>query len=179
MRILILLLSLLLAACAAPPAPTAAEQAKIDTIRAFHMAVMLQFGLPDAEKMAELKPLISTRFANLLDAARAAEDRALARHGGMEPPLIQGSLFHSLFEGAQRIEAIEADPASGPDAYLVTFGYGDPAGPANEIFIWQDRIWLSEEQGRYLVDDIEFLGEWDFSVSGRLSVMLDEISKLE
>jgi len=183
MRLLLLAMMLLLGACSPPSQLLPEERSQIDTIAAFQAAVLFEFGIPSQDKLAELAPLLSDNFNARLQAARDAEERAFARHGGSEPPLVQGSIFHSLFEGAQRIGRIEADPAATAEtdalAYLVTLEYGDPTGPVNAIFVWQDRVWLVEQNGSFVVDDVEFLGDWDFSVTGRLSVMLDEIATLE
>lgn len=156
------------------PAPPA-EGPEMQTVRAFHEKVIAlgSGGVPRMEEIEMLAPFISDAFRKRLLAARAAEDAARAQHGGTEPPMLQGSIFHSLFEGAHRIISVERDRES--DAFLVTFEYGGQNAPPAEKTRWQDRTWLIHAQGQYRVDDLEFLGQWEFGIKGRLSVILDKI----
>lgn len=153
------------------------EDAEISAVRAFHEKILSlgTAGVPRLEDIEALTPYISAAFRQRLLAARAAEDAARIRHGGTEPPMLQGSIFHSLFEGAHRIISVERDQKTG--GYLVNLEYGVENAPAAEKTIWQDRAWLITENGQPRVDDLEFLGKWDFGSKGRLSLILENIGR--
>ncbi|AWB33175.1 DUF3828 domain-containing protein [Orrella marina] len=121
-------------------------------------------GLPDKAEMSQLAPLMSGRLVSLLETAKAHEARELGLHRGTEPPLIQGSVFVSLFEGASRVIAIEPDDT--PNMWAVTLAYGQPG---TDEFDWTDEVLLTKESGKWVVDDIDLLGQWDFARTGWLS----------
>lgn len=129
-------------------------------------------GLPSATEAEPLRAWLSPRLWGLLMAARAAQDRITADQGNRQPPIVQGSVFHSLAEGAQRIEDVAPEPEAGQGAFRVALAYGAPAGA--QPMRWHDRVWLIAEQGRWVVDEVELLGGWDFAVRGRLSQRLCE-----
>lgn len=142
---------------------TAQQRAAVKTF--YDKAVSLNvMGLPTAEELAQLKPLLSTRLVSLLEQAQAHQARDHARHRGAEPPLVQGSVFFSLFEGANRVIAVAPDDV--PNLWAVTLGYGRPG--IDEVS-WTDEVLLTKESDRWVVDDLERMGQWDFSHTGWLS----------
>jgi hypothetical protein len=174
MGFLLAALSISLTGC--NPVPPG-EDSDIDAVRAFHAKVLElgTAGVPRQDAIDALGPFISERFRQRLLAARAAEDAERARHGGTEPPLLQGSLFHSLFEGAHRIISVEKEP--NPDSFLVTLEYGYEDAPETGKTTWQDRTWLTTERGLRVVEDLEYLGQWEFGTKGRLSVILENVGR--
>ena len=87
-------------------------------------------------------------------------------HPGEKPPLVDGCLFASLFEGPTSFEVAAAHAADGVTRVPVKFRYGEEAA-------WQDVIVLTRERDRFVIDDIEFAGAGPFNPPGRLSEALD------
>lgn len=161
------ILILLLAACAprieprAEPtaAPTELEVAQsiFDQITTLHVD-----GLPSDEQMGVLAPLLTAELRQALEAARdwqRSEIERMQRAGSEDkPPFIEGDLFSSLFEGAQSARAVSAQPDQ--DRVVVTLdrSYGVGADRVQ----WQDRAVLKRVGDVYLLDDIEYGGDWTF-----------------
>ena len=131
-------------------------------------------GVPTRKNIDRLSPLISADFRNLLIAARDAEDKQFKSTKGSEPPLVEGGLFYSLFEGADKYTSIKVEPNKEPVSYLVNLEYCDPYGK-HEIVKWQDRAILINENNRWVVHDLELLGKWQFGTKGKLSEILLEV----
>lgn len=164
---------LTLTACSAYSTKKAAD---IDVAFNFHYVLVERpiLGLPTKEQIDSLSPYLSKRLQTQLIAARAAEDARQKSHAGSEPPMVQGSAFHSLFEGARRIIDIQAE-TSVPSSILVLFEYSPDPDSAVDAIKWHDRTFIIHEDGRPVVDDIEYLGKWDFKPSGRLSQLLQGV----
>ncbi len=133
-------------------------------------------GVPTQKNIDRLSPFISAYFRNLLISARKAEDKHFQKTKNSEPPLVEGSLFYSLFEGADKYTSIKAESNKKPVSYLVTLEYRDPYGK-HEIVKWQDRAILIKENNRWVVNDLELLGKWQFGAKGKLSEILGGVIK--
>ncbi len=133
-------------------------------------------GVPTRRNIDRLSPFISEYFRNSLLHARDVEDKNIKRTKGSEPPLVEGSLFFSLFEGADKYTAIKAEPDKNPVAYLVNLEYRDPYRK-HEIVKWQDRAILIKENNQWVVNDLELLGKWQFGAKGKLSEILRRVIK--
>jgi hypothetical protein len=175
-----------LAGCTTVGSSQADRSAQRQVIERFYQTLIILDvkGVPTRTQITELRPEVSERLARLLLAVRETQDLDVARHKGTEPPLLQGSIFHSLFEGASRVEGLEPElrPELAPDlgalsdphasapkvAWQVTLAYGQ----GSDAFVWSDRVWLMQEAGRWVLDDIQFQGSWDFGPKGRLTDLL-------
>jgi hypothetical protein len=133
-------------------------------------------GVPSRKNIDKLSPFISVEFRNLLLDARSAEDKHFKKTNNSEPPLVEGSLFYSLFEGADKYSCIKPKPDKEPVSYLINLEYRDPYGK-HEIAKWQDRAILIKENNKWVVDDLELLGKWQFGAKGKLSEILRGIIK--
>lgn len=133
-------------------------------------------GIPTRKKIDRLSPYISSDFRNLLLAARDAEDKHFQRTKNSEPPLVEGSLFYSLFEGADKYTSIKHETNKKPVSYLVNLEYANPYGK-KEIVKWQDRAILIKENNRWVLHDLELLGKWQFGAKGKLSEILQAVIK--
>jgi hypothetical protein len=133
-------------------------------------------GVPTRKNIDKLSPFISTEFRNLLLDARSAEDKHFKKTKNSEPPLVEGSLFYSLFEGADKYSCIKSEPDKKPVSYLINLEYREPYGK-HEIVKWQDRTILIKENDKWVVDDLELLGKWQFGVKGKLSEILRGVIK--
>ena len=131
-------------------------------------------GIPDPVQIETLSKLITPEFRRLLlDANRAEMCHARLAHG-TEPPLLEGDLFTSLFEGATvgKIAAVRVEGASAE----VDVEWSYNAEGDQEAVIWQDRFYLALHAGAWLIDDIAHLGEWEFMYRGRVSALLRDIA---
>jgi hypothetical protein len=135
-------------------------------------------GVPTRKNIDRLSKYISSDFRNLLLGARDAEDKNFKKTKGSVPPLVEGSLFYSLFEGADKYTSIKSELDKEPVSYLVNLEYRDPYGK-HEIVKWQDRAILIKENDKWVVADLELLGKWQFGVKGKLSEILRGVIKNE
>jgi hypothetical protein len=147
-------------------------------VRKFYRFVigMKTDGIPSKGNIQKLSPLISAKFQERLLKALAAEDRHSKEAAEPEPPLVEGSLFFSLFEGADRIGAISREKTDLQTTYLVELEYGDPKNP-KQFVKWKDRAILIQENGKWVMDDLELLGNWEFGFKGKLSDLLEDTAK--
>ena len=156
------------------PAPTSARRVT-EFIQAYGQ---LGFrGLPDAAQAAALAPHLSARLNGLLRDALVGQQAYRTKFPSDKPPLVDGDIFSSLFEGATNGTVDNVDETACTARVRVTFTYEDPqTGKAIEV--WQDRFVLLREAAQWRIDDVEYLGNWDFAMRGRLSSALAETASL-
>lgn len=128
-------------------------------------------GVPSEKEQLSFTPYLSASVKKLLKEAAAAERRYRRTTRGEVPPLVEGDLFTSLFEGASAFTVLSCD--SRTDSCLVEFSYLDPESKSSTI--WQDKVYLVKDARGWLVDDIEFLGNWQFMHKGRLKELLKQV----
>lgn len=122
-------------------------------------------GIPDAAGRAKYAPFISPALDLLLSKGAGAE-AAFARENKGSPPLIEGDLFTSNFEGASsyRIGACIAEAKGAHCTVALTYddGKGKPLA-------WSDTVYLVSTPDGWRVDDIGYGASWAFANKGRLS----------
>jgi hypothetical protein len=152
---------------------------KISAIKNFYKAALAlqNDGIPEKTDIEKLSPFISKPFKNLLLEARKAEDKYFQKTKGEVPPLIEGSLFFSLFEGADKVISITAETKTDKISYLIEFEYRDRYGKKEKIR-WRDRVILVMENNKGVVNDLELLGKWPFGAKGKLSDILKNVIKV-
>lgn len=165
-----ILLSLLCALTAF--AQEGSDAAQRTAVRSFYTTVLAfqESGIPSKGDARRLKHLVSRDLFHLLEKARKAEDLYARMTKGAVPPLIESRLFFSLFEGASSLQALVPETDG---TYLAELAYDDGKNPVR----WKDRVHLVREGRRWVVDDIEFLGEWAFGDKGRLQDTLRTVIK--
>jgi hypothetical protein len=126
-------------------------------------------GIPDAKGRAKYAPYISAGLNKLLTEADAAEDKFAAANKDT-PPLIEGDLFTSNFEGATvvKIGACAGDGKTGHCAVDLTYDPGKTGNAKDKPFHWTDTAYLVNEADGWRVDDIGYGGNWDFGNKGRM-----------
>ena len=123
-------------------------------------------GIPDATGRLRYAPVLSPRLNKQLMDAAAAQARLTAKVKNAVPPMLEGDIFSSLFEGATTVSlgACSGDASRGQ--CVVNLGHADPnAKPIG----WSDTIYLIATPGGWRVDDIGYGASWDFGNKGRLS----------
>jgi hypothetical protein len=124
-------------------------------------------GIPDAATRARFQPLLTPRLNKALGDAAAAEARFAAKNKN-SPPLIEGDIFSSLFEGPT---SFKLGVCKGDDKIqhcAVSLSRQDagqkPVG-------WTDTLILANSGG-WKVDDIGYDANFAFGNTGTLSETL-------
>ena len=157
--------------------PLLAAGAPDEAARAFY-AVYISArvsGVPSRRDQLRFAPTISERLASALLAASDAEARHLKSTKNQEPPLWEGDVFSSLFEGATRAEVGNCAMTGERAQCDVTLAYRDAATRNEQT--WHDRVVLVRERGVWLVDDIAYGATWSFGPKGTLRANLEEIAR--
>ena len=134
-------------------------------------------GIPDATVRLRFQPVLSPRLNRQLADAAAAQARLTAKVKNAVPPVLEGDIFSSLFEGAGawKIGACQttSKTASCPVAlsYVPPPAAGAKAKPAN----WNDTILLVNTPQGWKVDDVVYDAGFASGNTGRLSEMLGTV----
>jgi len=118
------------------------------------------FSVPKMAELERLKPYITGNLFEKLKLAVLAEKEHFERSKGKEPPLYEGSLFSSLFEGYSNfyvsISLIEKETTK----VNILFQYAQNLLPyfADKpgISEWKDQAIIKRDDGKCKVDDIFF-----------------------
>lgn len=124
-------------------------------------------GIPDAAARARYAPLLTARLNSQLAAAAAAEARFRARHKN-SPPLIEGDIFSSLFEGPTAWKTGTCKGSATMARCAITLTRADPG---QKPVSWTDTLVL-EYNGGWKVDDIAYDANFAFGNTGTLREML-------
>ena len=123
-------------------------------------------GIPDAKGRAKYAPFVSPSLEKLLADGERAEE-AFAKANKNSPPLLEGDLFTSNFEGAtsHRIDACDAALKT----CKVDLTYDDRSqNPNDKPVTWTDTVHMVTVQGGWRVDDIGYGATWAFGNKGRM-----------
>ena len=127
-------------------------------------------GIPSAKELAEYKPYITLELTALLKSADDAEIKYKTDTKGEVPPLVEGDIFTSLFEGADSFKVLSCEEKGDKASCSVEFKNTNPGG--GKTFTWKDSPALVKGKSGWLVSDIEYKGDWDFAVKGNMTGML-------
>ncbi len=128
-------------------------------------------GIPDDKDRLKYHPFLSPRLEDLLQQAAQAQARFAAANKG-SPPLIEGDLFTSLFEGATAVSvgACGGDGQKGECSVALRFD-----DPGSKPTPWTDTVYLVNTPQGWKVDDVAYGGSWAFGNKGRLSATLAQV----
>jgi hypothetical protein len=138
---------------------------------ATYTALPRQGGLPQGAALDRYLPLLSPRLAGLIRRADAAQARFHAKVKDA-PPLIEGDLFSSQFEGFQTYKVGDCSGTATAGRCRVQLHYQPPNQKAVD---WTDEILLVKAGGAWKVDDIAYRGAFAFGNSGLLSQTLNMV----
>jgi hypothetical protein len=125
-------------------------------------------GVPTKEQQPEFTKVISKSLASLLDEALTSEEQ-----NTFSETKIEGDLFSSVDQGALSYKTLRCEAqAAAASCEIELIGVDDRN---NAKFAWKDRVLLLREGDRWVVDDIEFLGDRPFMHRGRLRDILKQI----
>lgn len=149
-------------------------------VNAFYTAYIGQHaqgrGIPDATVRLRLQPTLSPRLNKQLAAAATAQARLTAKVKNAVPPVLEGDIFSSLFEGptSWRIGSCQQKDKTARCSVALTYAPAPPdpkAKPAN----WTDTIVLAATPQGWKVDDVIYDAGFAFGNTGRLSDMLNMV----
>lgn len=155
--------------------PACADDAMTKAVEGFYGAYATfhpSDGIPDAKGRAKYGPFISPALDKLLADGDRAES-AFAKANKDSPPLIEGDLFTSNFEGATsyKVGACSGDAKTGHCAVALT--YDDrKTSPKDKPVTWTDTVYLVAAPAGWRVNDIGYGASWDFGNKGKLSETL-------
>jgi hypothetical protein len=160
-----LLLITLLAACERAP-----ESSARGVVQEFYATAIQQrvTGAPTPAQLTALTPYLSDTLRALLVAARQRNEADAAREPDEKPSFAESDLFSSLFEGPNAVEVL-ADSARGATQVATVRMTSTGATPP---VTWTDRVVLTKQGDRYVIDDVEYGGAWDFANKGSLRASL-------
>ena len=126
-------------------------------------------GIPDPQGRARYEPYISARLDKLLTDGNRAEV-SFGKANPDSPPLIEGDLFTSNFEGATAFR-VGSCTASGDAGHCsVALTYDDrKENPKDKPVTWTDTVHLVATPSGWRVDDIAYGATWAFGNKGRLA----------
>jgi hypothetical protein len=149
-------------------APLAAETGPAATASGF-LAVYGSFhpsdGIPDSGGRARLAPYLSAGLNRMLSQGAAAQARFAARIKDA-PPLIEGDLFTSMFEGATSWKLSACTVQGAAARCPVAFTHAE-AG--TQPVTWTDTLILTNTPQGWRVGDIAYGGGFRFGNTGRLT----------
>jgi hypothetical protein len=132
-------------------------------------------GIPDATGRLRYTPVLSPRLNKQLAAAAAAQARLTAKVKNAVPPMLEGDIFSSLFEGATawKVGTCQADAKTARCPVALTYAQpatpnAKPPKPSN----WSDTVTLVNTPQGWKVDDVTYDAGFAFGNTGRLSSML-------
>jgi hypothetical protein len=177
LRVLLLILLFANAAHAAEPDAQAVTTAFYDVYLKMH-----PMGVPEAKERVLFTPVISPALNKLLADGDKAETDYAKKTKNEVPPLVEGDLFTSNFEGVTSftIGPCEETTLSAQCAanlvYVDTIERDPPASKPDTVK-WKDTVFLIRTDKGWKVDDIAYGGDWSFGNHGRLKGLLADLPR--
>ncbi len=155
------------------PAPVAAPPAQSPEAAVVDFLTMHQrlgnSGLPDAA-MNAYSAFLCPSLANALRDARVRQEQFRAGNPDEKPPLVEGDLFSSLFEGPDSYSAAETKLDGSRARVKMDLRHGEGSAATS----WQDTMVLELDDGIWCISDVEYGGTWPLANRGRLSETLKQ-----
>jgi hypothetical protein len=136
-------------------------------------------GIPDATGRLRYTSVLSPRLNRQLAAAAAAQARLTAKVKNAVPPMLEGDIFSSLFEGATawKVGACQGDAKTARCPVALSYAplpapNANTPKPAN----WNDTLVLVNTPQGWKVDDVIYDAGFAFGNTGRLSGMLQMVA---
>jgi hypothetical protein len=149
--------------------PAAAVNSFYDVYNAQHAQGL---GIPDATVRLRLQPVLSPRLNKQLAQAAAAQGRLTAKVKNAVPPVLEGDIFTSLFEGATAWKVGGCQNDAKTARCEVALSYVPPLSSKAKPAHWADTVILTNTPQGWKVDDVVYDAGFAFGNTGRLSEML-------
>jgi len=137
-----------------------------------------QGGIPDATGRLRYAPVLSPRLNKQLGDAAAAQARLTAKVRNAVPPMLEGDIFSSLFEGATswKVGSCQADAKTARCTVALSYvPLPTQAAKAPKPANWTDTLLLTHTPQGWKVDDVIYDAGFPFGNTGRLSDMLQMV----
>ena len=133
-------------------------------------------GIPDATGRVRYAPVLSPRLNKQMTAAAGAQARLTAKVKNAVPPMLEGDIFSSLFEGATawKVGACQINAKTARCPVALTY-VPPPSQKASKPANWNDTILLENTPQGWKVDDVLYDAGFAFGNTGRLSSMLQMV----
>jgi len=135
-------------------------------------------GIPDATGRLRYAAVLSPRLNKQLKDAATAQARLTAKTKNALPPLLEGDIFSSLFEGASawKIGPCQGDAQTARCPVALSYVAAPapnqkPTKPAN----WNDTVQVVNTPQGWKVDDVTYDAGFAFGNTGKLSDMLEMV----
>jgi len=132
-------------------------------------------GVPISAQRARLRPYLSPALDAALAAAERAEQDYRRKTKASVPPLAEGDLFTSLFEGATAFTVPDCVAQAEAMHCRAQLSYLDPT--TKQKVEWQDTLILVRAASGWRIDDIAYGGRYAFGNTGTLAVTLKILIK--
>jgi hypothetical protein len=132
-------------------------------------------GIPDATERVRYAPVLSPRLNKQLAQAAAAQARLTAKVKNAVPPMLEGDIFSSLFEGASAWKVGACQVSGNAARCPVALSYAPPPEPghkAEKPANWNDTVLLVQTAQGWKLDDVIYDAGFQFGNTGKLSGML-------
>jgi hypothetical protein len=161
----------------AAPLQAAPAQGPEAVTQAFYAAYLAAHpdGVPEAPVRAKLRPYLTASLAAALASAAKAEALYAKRTHKEVPPLVEGDLFSSLFEGATGMAGVNCQTTGETARCTVSLRYDDAERKSTTK--WTDDALLIHGAAGWRIDDIAFGGGWNFARKGRLRETLTYVEQ--
>jgi hypothetical protein len=165
---------------AGPAAAQAPASDPVAAVNAFYAVYAPQRplggGIPDATERLRFQPVLSPRLNKQLADAARAQTRLTAKVKNAVPPMLEGDIFSSLFEGATAWKVGSCQQNAKAARCTVALSYAPPPPPPGrkpeKPANWNDTVMLAMTPQGWKVDDIVYDATFPFGNTGRLSGML-------
>lgn len=136
------------------------QKAQAQAVERFYTAVIemnIRY-VASKEEIEKLTPFISSKLRDTLLETLAAEEKFAKEAQQATEPMasaFEGPLFFNVWEGASKMLGAVPESVDGQTSYRVTFQMAKPhdTDPKNN---WQDRAILVKENGKWVVDELEY-----------------------
>jgi hypothetical protein len=122
-------------------------------------------GLLDPAATNAYGAFLCPSLVRALEDARARQAAYRTAHPDDKPPLADGDLFSSLFEGVEHATA--GNPVAEGEAVRVPVALSRGIGPGAQH--WQDGLILQRDGDVWCVADVDYGGRWPTANHGRLT----------
>lgn len=153
------------------PEPAALSETQVKSATALatdfyemHMRMSAR-GLPGPGTLNAYAAFLCPSLVTAIGDARSRQQQFIQAHPQEKPPLVEGDLFSSLFEGADSATTLEATGTGSGARVSVALGRGKGAGAPR----WKDELLLERDDQLWCVANVEYHGDWQFANRGRLS----------